>query len=139
MLLMVSLTVDTIGINKANRSPVLSLAPISSMTLMASMNRHLNQWIANVSNGAIDANDVIDSIGFHWRLWKTHGHRMAPMEPFELHHWSPMVIVIGAHRHRHQWIAINTIICRHVRKWCQWQEFSIVMTLLPKYLMPFKL
>ena len=69
-------TIDTIGINEANGSPMLSLAP---MTPMEPMNRHLQQWLTNVSNGAIDANDVIDAVGFHWRLWKTHYHKMAPI------------------------------------------------------------
>ena len=60
------------------------------------MNHHLHQWIANVFIGAIDSNDVIDAIDYHSRLWKTHRHEMALMEPFYLIYWSPMVIVNGA-------------------------------------------
>ena len=60
------------------------------------MNLHLHQWIANVFIGAIDANDFIDAIDYHWWLWETHRLEMAPMEPYELIHRSPMVIVIGA-------------------------------------------
>ena len=99
--------IDPIGINEANYgSPMLPLAPLTpmaSITPMAPMNRHLLQWIANFSYGAIGANDVIDTLGFYWRLWKTHRHEMAPKEPFELHHWSPMEIVIVANGHDRHW------------------------------------
>ena len=70
-------------------APLESLVLLASLTLMASMktmNHHLHQWIANVSIGAIDTNDVSDAIYFHWRLWKTHRHEMAPMESFKLIH-----------------------------------------------------
>ena len=45
--------------------PMVTMMPMEKvipMTPMAPMNHHLHQWIANVSIGAIDANDVIDAI-----------------------------------------------------------------------------
>ena len=88
-------------------TPLESSVPLASLTpmaLMTPMNRHLHQWIANVSNGADDAIKVIDSTGFHWRLWKVHRNEMVPMQAFKLHQcWSslaPMAIgcTIGAIR-----------------------------------------
>ena len=41
---------------------------MASMTLMAPKNCHLHQWTANVSNGAIDDDDIIDTmlLAFIW-------------------------------------------------------------------------
>ena len=67
-------------------TPLESLVPLASMVSIKQMKGHLHQWIANVANGAIEANHVIDAIGFQWRLWKTHRQAMATMEPFKLRH-----------------------------------------------------
>ena len=61
--------IDINGINEANGiqwiTMMLPLAPLTPMASMKPINRHLHQWIANVSNvanSAIDANDVINAL-----------------------------------------------------------------------------
>ena len=84
---MVAITVKTNGdngVNGENNSMMTMMAmmpmeKVIPMATMAPMNHHLQQWIANVSIGA---DDVIDTIDYHWRLRKTHRHVMAPMKPF---------------------------------------------------------
>ena len=74
------------------------LTQMPSMTPMAPKIYHLHQWIANVSNGAIDINDVIDAIGFHCRLWKTHRHMVIAIcaNGDGVYHWHIRSIAIGA-------------------------------------------